>query len=373
MAVWTFTHGPWTGLPTAGLPTITGRTATWRLVGNSEAAFTIDGTLPETARIQELISDLWVLRNGVPYFRGRVGATSDNLDGTSHQVTFNAADYRAVLRRRILFDADTLTYPSQDIALTAWSLINQTQGKPGGSLGITRGVGQTAGSSQAPTFTAGSSVGDMVDQLGQGVPGFDWDINPTGTASTLSTGLTFDTYSPRGQDRQTVLDYGGRVASLTRNVDPGVFANALRVTGGSPPTGTAPAPVAVTESGIATDPAGRFEAQYGDTTVVTTAALQARASYQLAAQQNVAPVYTVTLNPNTWSGKDDLWLGDPIILKVNSGRLAVVASLRVFEIKLTLDDAGDTEKVDVTLGAAPSDRRWLLRRFDARLTALEKR
>jgi len=369
---WEFAVGPWQQLPTTELASLTGRTVTWRLAGNHEAAFTLDCALPEAASIQELVSDLWVFRNGQPLYRGRVGAASDTADGSAHTATFSTADYRAVLKRRLLFDADLFSFTS-DQSYVAWQYILQTQGRSGGGLGITQGVGQVTGVSQTTAFLAGTSVGDVVDQISQGPTGFDWDINPVAG----STGLTFDVYYPqRGTDRQRVVDFPGRIASFQRTVDPGQFANALRVTGGTPAgASTALAPVVVTEAGIATDPAGRFELQYGDTNIVTSATLTSVAQQRLALGQVVTPVWTVTLNADSWGGPGDIWLGDPVILQVDSpprfSRLQ--GSLRVFEIHLALDDASDAATVSLTLGAIKADRRWQLRKFDSRLTALERR
>lgn len=368
--LWAWTTGDHRYLPDNPLNRLTGRTVTRRLVGNHEAQFTCDAALPESGNIEELISDLWVLRNSTTLFRGRIGATSDSCDGTTHTATFSAADYRAALNRRLVYDADTKTWTNVDQGQIAWNLINQTQSKTGGSLGIVRGTQQTTGTLASPTFEAAATVTDSIDTLATSATGFDYDITPkTGTLTQ-----TFDLWTPRGTDRQRVVSYPGDIASFTRQVDPSVFANALRASGGQDAAGNDLAPVAVASSTIGTDPAGRWDAQFADTDIKTAAILSSRAQAQLAAGQNVTPAWVVTLNPDSWGGLDDVDVGDPIILRVKSGyRLDVVETLRVYELAITLDDDSDAATVALTLGAPPPNRRWLFRNVDKRLNKLERR
>jgi hypothetical protein len=120
--VWTFAAGPWTGLPTTDLSDATSRAVTWRLQGNHEASLTMPGLSAQTMTLQEMVSDLWVMRNGTPLFRGRFGASQDSGDENSLSVQFGCADYRELLHRRFLYEGDTLSYLSVDqsaIAATA--------------------------------------------------------------------------------------------------------------------------------------------------------------------------------------------------------------------------------------------------------------
>lgn len=364
-AKWRFAVGPWNSLPNTELPTITTRSITWRLTGSHEATFVIDGTLPEAAAIQELISDLWVFRNKQALYRGRVGTTKDTVDQQSMSTEVTSASYSALLARRLLLDGDTLAYSLQDKSALAWALITQTQAKPAGDFGIVRGAGQTTGATQAATFQAGASVGDSISQISQADNGFEWDLN----SATGVVAQTFDVYYPqRGNDRQKYVDYPGQISAFTRTPDPGTFANVLRVTGTDGLT-----PAIVTEPGIATDPAGRFEAQYGDLNILTAGQLSATAAFKLAASQLVVPSWTVTLTPDIWGGPSDVWLGDPVLLAVDYGRLNVLETLRVVEITVTLADDSDTATTSLTLGTPPPKNRWQLRHFDRRLTTLENR
>lgn len=360
--VWAFAVGPWTGMPDWQLSEATARKVTWRLTEPSDASFTVDGASRDAERIEELVTDLWVWRNGSPVYRGRVGPTSDSHDGDAHRMSVTTADYRAVLGRRLLFEGDTLTYAAQDQALIAWNLIATTQAR--GSLGIVRGQGQVTGVARDRAYEAGEYVGPYIDALSKVANGFEWDVTP----SLASTDLTFDVFYPRrGADRQVVLDFPGTVRSFSRSVDPGKYANSIRQSGDEALTA-----VRVDAPDIASRPEGRWDLQLGETTILEAATLTARAQAEHADAQVITPAWTVTLQPNTWGGPNHIWLGDPVILAVRSGRLDVVASYRVQEIGLDLDDSG-TATVTVSLGSVPPDRRFLLRSVNQRLTSLERR
>lgn len=366
---WTFAVGAWTGLPDNALPQASGRRVTWKLLGASDVTFTLDSELPEASQIHELISDLWIFWKTRPLFRGRIGSTSDTGDGATFTTTFNAADYRELLRRRELYEGDSFYYSNQDQALLGWNVISQTQARPGGNLSIVRGAGQATGVITSATYQAGKSIGEAVDQLSLVDNGFDYDFGVVLDANRRpTTGLTFDVYYPqRGVERRVVLDHPGAVASFTRGAVASDYANALRVTGD-----TALAAVRVEASDIATRPEGRWDAQFGDTSIMQSSTLAARAKAELALRQFTHASWTVTLEPEVWQGPDHIWLGDPVTLVVQRGRLNVVETLRVQEFTVALDDSS-VPTISLTLGAPPPRAKWNLRRLDRRIQALERR
>ena len=360
---WAWATGAWQALPTGELPNATARSLKLRLTGTSDASFTLDGTTPDAAAIHELVTDVWAVRNGFTLFRGRVGPTSDSVDGAKHTVQFSAGDYRAVLERRLLFDADTLTYTSTDAAAVAAGLIGSTQAHSGGGLNITDSS-TPIGVSRTITYPAGQSIGQAIEQLSLMDDGWNWDIVPT----TGQVGQAFTTWPSRGQNGQRVLAYPGQIASFTRGVDPGTYANAIRETGN---TGLAAAIVAASD--ITTRPEGRWDVQLGDTSLLDVASVTARANYDLASRQQVVPTWAVKLAPGSWGGPTDIWLGDVVLLAVRSGRLEEDGTpLRVFEIDIDLDDA-DQETVTLTLAALDPFKRSRARQYDFRLTRLERR
>jgi len=331
------------------LANATGKTVTVRLGPDQqhEASFTLNGKDPQAASFTELQADLWCFRDGwpVPVFQGRIGPTSDQLDAAGHKVAVTAMDYREVLARRRLFSSDTLAFTAADQSVIAMSLINATQGRAGGSLGIVAGAGAHTGIPRTITFQAGDFIGPAITQMAQMDAGFDWDISSYGVQD-----LRLDIWSPfRGASRGVVLEYGSSlVASMTRTVDPSAFANALLVTGDPSASLTAQQPEA---AGIATAPEGRWDQVVG-TTQLTSGGLASRAAFELASAQVVIPSYSVVLAANAWGGPGHIWIGDEVTVRIQSGRLAVNDLLRVVEVAIAIGDDGD-ERVTVQAGAIP--------------------
>jgi hypothetical protein len=378
--VWTFAVGAWQKLPTRELSRASERSVTWRLIGNHEASFTIAGEEPtavaEASAIEEMITDLWIMWNGQPLFRGRFGASSDSGDSASVSSTFAAADYRALLDRRQLWEGDTVSYLNQDQSAIAWGLISTAQGKPAGDLGIIQGQGRTTGVLRDRTdYAPGDSITHDLDLLSQVQNGFDYDITPV----SKSTALHFDVFYPaRGTDRGVVLDFAGLVAKFDRQVDPTAFMNAVRGTGGNPllPNGTQDTTKTlhslIVSTTLSTDPAGRWEGEYSEGSITLQTTLDAKTYQAMRDGMFVQPSYTLTLKPGAWEGPNHIWLGDQVTLSIHAGRLNVTESLRVVGIGLTLDQ-NDTETITVTLGSPPPFLRRLQRVIDKRLQALERR
>jgi hypothetical protein len=361
---WAMAVGPWTAMPDWQLSRAAGRKVTLRLSGAHEASFSLDGTSRDASRIRELVTDVWLWWNGRPLYRGRVGATGDDHDGDRHAMIVASADYRALLARRLLYEGDTLTYTQVDQAQLAWNLISTTQGRTGGNLGIVRGSGQSTGVLRDRTWEPGESVLHYLELLADVQGGFEYDLTPSAT----STALSFDVFYPRrGTDRQVVLDSPGAITRWSRQVDPGQYANSVRMSGDE-----AIAPARADATDIASRDEGRWDWQVGDTTIKEAATLTARAQAELARAQALTPSWTVTLRRDFWGGPDHIWLGDPVTLAVKSGRLDTLTSLRVQEIGIDLDD-NDEATISLTLGQVPPQRRWRLQRIDQRLTSLERR
>lgn len=356
-AQWTFAVGP--RQPEGGLSLVLtdaiGKSVTFRVAADQyhEASFSIRGTSPQASSVQELVTDLQVIRNGQTLAALRIVPTQDTLDATGHVVSVTALDYREVLRRRLLFPDDTQDFGPADQALIAWQMIQATQARPGGDLGIVRGLGQVTGTTRSFEAQLGDFVGDDITSIGLMTGGYDWDITPYGVAD-----LRLDIWSPqRGSDRGVILEFGGGlVASITRSVDPTTFANSWLVTGQVPaPSGSGGdvGPIPATNfwddaAGIATDPAGRWD-QVDGTQLTTQDLLRARLAYRLADSQSVIPAYSIALQPGAWGGPGHIWLGDLVTIRIMSGRLAVNDKLRVMEIDVTIGDDGD-EQVTLSVG-----------------------
>lgn len=364
---WQFIAGPASGGHDLALTEAHGRRFTAKLVDPSECGFSLDGRHPQALAVDELSRDvhvLWTSSEGDTriLFRGRVGSSADSLDDTSHDLAVTVLDYRAVLNRRNLYSDSTLTWTATDQSQIAWGLIQQTQTRDGGDLGISQGVGQTSGTLRDRTYEAGDSIGQRVSELSQVINGFDWDITPTSASS-----LAFDVWGQRGADRGVVLEYGGLVSKVQRQVDPGDYGNALRMTGADGLTAQE-----LEADDLPTRAEGRWDVVVGDTDLTTQSALNDRAAWQIAQSEVLQPTYTLSLRQGAWDGPDHIWLGDLVKIVVMSGRLAVNTSLRVYEMAFTLSDDG-SEGVDVTVGGPRPDFRKRAAMVDRRLSTLERR
>lgn len=371
--MWQFIAGPASGGHELALTEAKDRKLRIKLTEPSECSFTLDGRHSQASQIDELATDIHVLhqpddRPARILYRGRVGATSDSLNADTHTMSVATLDYRAVLNRRILWSDSTLQWLATDQADIARGLLAQTQNRAGGDLGVDPGT-NTTGVARDRTYEAGDSIGEKIQELSQVLNGFEWDIEPT-SASGLALRIY---YSSRGVDRGVLLEYGGMVTSLQRQVDPSEYANAIRMTG-KEGTDTEPGPTPVErEAGdIGSVEQGRWDKAFGEHSLETQAVLNDRADWQLAESQTVRPSYTVTLRAGTWEGPGHIWVGDTVRLVVYSGRLQVDTRLRVYELGVDIADTGD-DTISLTLGAPRPD----IRRRDAavlrRLKNLERR
>lgn len=259
--------------------------------------------------------------------------------------------------------ASRLSFYGVEQADIAWALIDDTQARIAGDLGISNGAAAT-GVQQNLSFQWGDSIGEQLDKLAQTEAGFDWDIVPISESA-----LSFQVWhEERGVNRGVVLEYGGLMAGGRREVQPSTYANAVRMTGDN-----STEPQEREAEGLAGLVQGRFDAVYADTSLVTQDSLDGRIHWQHKESQVLRPTWSVVLKRGSWLGPDHIWVGDPVRLIPRSGRLRQVdTTLRVYEISFAIDDDGG-ETVTLTLGNPPPDYRRMPLLQDRRLTNLERR
>lgn len=365
---------PSTWLEQSDLTAATGKKVSIFLDQPHEISFSMNGEHPEAQLVEELMSDVVAsFDDGTgagqqKLVRARVGPTSDSGNETSVDCTFRALSYRDLLNRRILYtNKSYAALYSGGLEAIGWDLITAAMAPDGGNLGISRGTtgGTTASGSSNPSIDleAGMVVGEQITKMFEETTGYDWDI---------TADLVWQTYirprravpgpgtvlAPTFAGR-FLLDYGGSVASYTRTVDPSDYANAVRVTGGTPqsppggyviPNQTAQA-AALTESGSYPNGQlrqGRWERQYSDTDIFSSARALQRAQELVADSQVITPTYTLTLKPDMWHGPTDMWVGDEVPVVIQHGRLNVDTVGLVTSLQIEIGDNGD-ETVTVTV------------------------
>jgi hypothetical protein len=346
----------------ADLATATSRSLKLKLLDPSEASFTVEGHSIEAGIIEELISDLWVYRDGVPMFRGRVtGPVHDKLSvGGDHETSVEVRDYRYVLDRRIRWANRTWTTIEQ--STIAWDAISDTSpGETGGDLRLTKGTWPTTGVVRpSVVIEEGDTVWSFLKRLAAMSDGFEFDIDMTMHANLY--------YPHRGVTTPVaVLDYGGLISEVDRSFDPAQYANAIDQTGAD-----GVAHYFASDPAIGTVPQGRWDATYSDTQLTTADMVGKVALSNLAQASLVLPSYSLTLAKNAWRGLTHVGLGDYVTVVVKSGRLLDVVQVRVFEIDISIDSS-DQEAVTLVCGDVTISPRSVLRGIAKRVNQLAKR
>lgn len=367
---WQFIARPWYGGPARELTQAKTRRMTVKLQDPSDVSFSINGRHPESAFLQELVTDIHVLFNpdpGVPVqrlFRGRVGNTTRVGDENATTKTVPVVDYRAILNERRLWSWNTLDYSGLDQADIIWALIAQTQGNIGGDLGISKGwTGTTpTGIIRADQlYEVHESIGERIKKLAQTVDGFDWDVLPTSDSA-----LSLQVYYPeRGTNRGEVLLWGGNVTTYNREVVVADYRNAISQSGAE---GLVTREVEATD--LATRLEGRWDGSFGDTNLLTQQQIDERATWQASESQVIQPTYTLKLKPGWWRGRDHIWVGDYGRVVIQDADLQVDDVLKVFEMTIDINDGG-SETVHLTVGGPKPDPAFRARRTDRRLLQLE--
>jgi hypothetical protein len=341
-ARWTWALG---GTPTTGvgaqreLTRAYGRTVTWRLDATDTAQFSIDGNSDEIANWARLATDLYVRRDGDLLHRGRLAPEQGTIDENRHAVQITSIGYRGMLDTHYI-GTPAPTYTAVAQGAIAWDLINTTQLRTNGTLGITDGIGTGGGVARTrKDYIPGKPIGEAVSELGRVDNGFEWEIDAD---------LALNRWYPRrGFDNGVVLDFPGRITRIDYSFDPATFSNAPMALGDQNTT-----PVVATSPTIGSDARGRWERATASPTVTDQTTVTARAAFLLAQQSVIKLAYRVTLRPGTWGGPSDVWLGDTVALAVKKGRVFEnMTPHRVTEINATPGENG-TESIQMVLVAA---------------------
>ena len=313
------------GPQTRELTQAAGRRLDFLVDGAASARFTISGRSEEALAVVEFESDLTVYRDSEKIFRGRVVSSQDAVTESGHTTTFLAKDYRGLLEYRNVGPSG-LTWTGVDQGVIAWELIDHTQSKVSGSLGITNGLGATSGQVRTRAIAPGTGIGVSLTSLGHLQGGFEWEIDEQ---------LAFNRYySRRGVNNGVQLDYGGALSTLNRSQTPD-FANVAQVVGSNVTTATE-----VSAASLATDTRGRWEIAKAYPTVTEQATVDARAAWLLGETATARPGYSAKMTQGRWEGRNQMWLGDTVGLKIKSGRLSESSDQRLVTLGIDVSDEG---------------------------------
>jgi hypothetical protein len=363
----------------------------------AQLSFDVDGHAGDAALIQELAHDViawrWDEASGadVAMFRGIVADADDELDESSHVVSFTCHDYFALLDRRAFTSPNQVVYTSLDqdtIAAALLTLASSATTGAGASFGAASylplqayraaGDGSTrvalSGHLVTLTVQGGTLIGTQLDQLAKLSGGFEYDVKALGASGGVADALRIF-YPSQGVVRtDTPLIYGANVAKVSRLLSSADYANYWRVLGNNQST----AQSAVQVYGEATTPdafnllVGTFMSVDQTADQVDPALLGSVAAGQLGIHGPLLlPTYTLTLEAGAYT-YGMLNMGDTAQLVIRSGRLNVNTAVRVLGLTYDIGDDGE-EDVELVVGLPQTTLLDLFNRTAADIRQLSRR
>jgi hypothetical protein len=298
---------------------------------------------PMLGYIRDLVTDLVFKRDRVPLFRFRILASEDVMTRDASTTRFTCATYESILARRVVYDDWVLRQADVD---AAWTLVNYTQTKPNGDLGIVRGT-MPAGVDRQRTLTIGTTIRDAINDFATDEQGFDWWVD---------VDKVFHVAKPRrGTDRSAELQWmaGGEIAELTRTNPTDEYASQVLAVGarnetripdgaGGETVYPPPPPQRVFVDPM---PLGLWDTAISYSDTVTTASLLGKADYELANRVNLRPYYKMTLGSGIWA--PPIGLGDVIMLRIQlPPRADIRVPVRIEEMEFAVTvDGGETVSI----------------------------
>ena len=360
----------------AELTNARGRRLEQQLNQPSQFVFTMNGRDAAALLVNELQTDViawrWDTVAGVdvPYFRGVVGQSEDQLTEQEHIVNFTCHDYGAMLTRRYLTRTLAFTNTDQDSILASLVTAATTVAPSGGSppnfspgsflplsVHLVNGDGTARGQSgvlRIRNYAGQSSVGQLIHDLALVIGGYDYDVTP---AARFTGGGSNDAlrvfYPSQGITRTEPLEYGGAIATVTRAVDSSDYGNYWRVIGnnGSSTPATPQIYGEASNADANTDgriPVGLWQSIDSGSDVNQVATLVQQAGGDLDLYGVLVPHYTLGLRPGAY-GEGNLNMGDTVPVIIQSGRLAVNTSVRIVGLTFDIGDDGQ-EDVSIVVG-----------------------
>ena len=403
----TFTPSNYNTSMIADLVDATGRRLDQAWDSPAQLTFTLDAYSAQAPLVVELATEVvawrWSDHLGadVAMFRGLVDHSEDQLTTEDAVVTFTCHDYFALLTRRYLTTAYSVTQNDQDEIV--WDLVmtraiqaasssgtSFTPGSflplyvlwvgPDGRVGSRPGGGGWSGQLRDRTYVGNQEIGAAVDDLAKVIGGFDYAVVPSSNwngsgNSTLDMLCIY--YPNQGVSRPDVaLVYGANVDTLTRTVASSDYSNYVRVLGNNGSSDPAAAQRYseawnTDANNVTVNPVGLWMTTDNASDVSVQSTLNDQAAGDLNLDGILVPSYTLTLTPGTYHyGSPNM--GDTVGLVVQAGRLNVNTTVRVVGISYAVGDDGD-EDVQLTVGRPTTTLAKLFTQAERDVDALARR
>lgn len=250
------------------------------------ADFALSATDLAANTLDELASDLFVARFSQPWRRLRVMSIDQEWDESGGiGASCVAGEPRAVLNRRFLW-AD-LTFTAEDQGAIAWALIEHSQTRDGGDLGLTAGVLDDT-IQRERTYLTGDNIGQRLRELSEVIDGPWYEIDAS---------LAFHARARGTERRYSIpLQLGVTARRLRRASGAAQFANAVQGTGDNEQTTR----VLAESVDIATDPRGRWEAVAAWSSVVVQDTLDEHTAGELSDRVRPLTQWVATIDAARW-------------------------------------------------------------------------
>jgi hypothetical protein len=376
----------------------------------AQLTFSVDGHTANAATIRELQHDVIAWRydetsgGDIPYFRGVITQSEDQISETAHTVNFTCHDYSALLARRFLTGPSLLVYgnpnPSVDQDNIVTDLLQKanlatngtgaTSFTPGSQLPLQvakvnpDGSLRTALSGQVRdrSYAGGNVIGDLIDQLSKVANGFEYDVLPRSDLNgTDQLRIFFNAGQPGGPHQGIVrtspaLVYGSTISALTRSVNSADYGNYWRILGNNGQSDPTYAQLYADRwnsdaNNVGVLPVGLWMSQDNAADVILQTTLNEKAQGDVNLYGLLMPSYSLTLRPGFFA--HGLFnMGDTLPLVVQSGRLNVNTTVRILGITFTVGDDGQ-EDVAVVVGQPPYTLAKILTDAHTDINALARR
>lgn len=278
------------------------------------------------SRLKEGLTEVVLLRNNVPVFTGPIWT----ITCTSKDKILNctAQDISSYLKRRTIMTSTKFT--KKRYAYAAWKLIQDTQARAYGDLGIT--LGQDAPTNPTGTFSyaakSGKSVYAAIEGLSGGINGFDWEITPSRQLMM---------YYPRIQIPSLLtLEYGGNIKNYSVQGMGAYVANEVFGRGGNKK-------VSNTYSDTASKQFyGLRQYAFSDSNLKSESKLNSTAKRQLNLRKNPRLIPQLTVDPEMVNPfEDDIRFGSLVNTIIDDGWVQFNGIMRCSGFQVTIGKHGD--------------------------------
>jgi len=263
-------------------------------------------------------------------FRGPVLGASASPGEVGGSVTFTATGLWSIFADRFTDAPYSILATEQTTA--AWYLIDASQAKPGGHLGISAGTLPASRAIDVLEWQTPTAIKTAVEQLANVPNGFDFELVPFGT------GFRFNAYYPRqGSERGVVIERGRNLRAGSEvgfDAGPGRIATDARAIGQGGVWVDA-------ENAAARSRFRRREAVVTVDGVDASSALVLGDRAAAALVTEVRPLPRLPLAPGAPDADlDHIALGDVIEVRISEGWLQLEGSYRVEQIEAAIAQDG---------------------------------